>query len=76
MVIVRGESAEIERWRDELAKIYAPRRRVFAIPDGVSLPAALADKQAAAEPVAYVCKGTTCSAPVRSLAALVNLTRG
>jgi uncharacterized protein YyaL (SSP411 family) len=56
--------------------MYAPRRLVFAIPeDASSLPAAIADKKPLAETAAYVCRGMTCSAPVRSLSALVALTR-
>jgi uncharacterized protein YyaL (SSP411 family) len=70
-------SAEVEQWRGELAKVYAPRRLVFAIPaDAPQLPTALAEKKALAETAAYVCRGLTCSAPVKSLAGLVALTRG
>ena len=76
IVIVRGEAQESESWRDELAKVYAPRRLVFAIPtDAPALPAAIADKKPLEETAAYVCRGMTCSAPVRSLSALVALTR-
>lgn len=77
IVIVRGDAEEAASWRDELAKLYAPRRLVFAIPaDAPDLPAAIADKQPLPETVAYVCRGMTCSPPVRSLAALVAVTRG
>jgi uncharacterized protein YyaL (SSP411 family) len=76
IVIIRGPQSDIGSWRDELAKIYAPRRLVFAIPHtAAALPEALAAKQGSTEPVAYVCKGTTCSPPVRSLGALIALTR-
>jgi uncharacterized protein len=78
VVIVRGGASEVAGWRDELAKMYAPRRLVFAIPaegDASALPAAIADKKPLAETAAYVCRGMTCSAPVRSLSALVALTR-
>lgn len=77
IVIVRGVKNEVEQWRDELAKVYSPRRLVFAIPvDATALPPAIADKKTLAETAAYVCRGMTCSAPVRSLPALVALTRG
>ncbi|HEY0683194.1 MAG TPA: thioredoxin domain-containing protein [Steroidobacter sp.] len=77
VVIVRGEAKDTESWRDELAKVYAPRRLVFAIPaDAPELPAAIADKKPLEETAAYVCRGMTCSAPVRSLSGLVALTRG
>lgn len=77
IVIVRGDATETAEWRDELAKVYAPRRLVFAIPaDASGLPAAISDKKPLAETAAYVCRGMTCSAPVRSLSSLVALTRG
>jgi uncharacterized protein YyaL (SSP411 family) len=72
-VIIRGPQAEAERWRDELAVIYAPRRLVFAIPDDApELPSALAEKRGGPQPVAYVCRGMTCSAPLTSLEQLVD----
>jgi uncharacterized protein len=71
IVIVRGEPAAIEGWRRELARTYAPRRLVLAIPaDAPDLPAALADKAPRGEAVAYLCRGSVCSAPLESLAAL------
>ncbi|MET0534198.1 MAG: thioredoxin domain-containing protein, partial [Steroidobacter sp.] len=76
LVIVRGVAAEADSWRDELAKMYSPRRLVFAIPaDAASLPTAIAAKKPLAETAAYVCRGMTCSEPVRSLSSLVALTR-
>jgi uncharacterized protein YyaL (SSP411 family) len=72
-VILRGEPSAIEAWRGELAKLYAPRRLVLAIPaDAAGLPPALADKTPRGEAVAYVCRGSVCSAPLESLSALVN----
>jgi uncharacterized protein YyaL (SSP411 family) len=78
LIVIRGPADEAGRWRDELGKIFAPSRLTFAIPgDAPDLPAALAAKQAptSAETVAYVCRGLTCSEPVRSLASLVAVTR-
>ena len=73
IVIIRGPQAEAERWRDELAVVYAPRRLVFAIPDDAAdLPAALAEKRGGPQAVAYVCRGMTCSAPLTSLEQLVD----
>ena len=75
-VILRGEARTIEGWRVELARQYAPRRVVLAIaaqtPD---LPPALADKTSRAAPVAYVCRGSSCAAPVDSLEALTEQLR-
>ena len=71
IVILRGSSSPIEAWQRELAKLYAPRRLVLAIPaDASGLPPALKDKAPKAEPIAYICRGTTCSAPINSLSAL------
>jgi len=71
IVILRGTAAVMEEWQRELAKLYAPRRLVLAIPaDAADLPAALKGKAAQAEAIAYVCRGTTCSAPLRSLSTL------
>jgi uncharacterized protein YyaL (SSP411 family) len=74
VVIIRGSELESAEWRDELTKLYAPKRLVFAIPsDAGALPEAIAAKAAMAQTVAYVCRGTTCSEPVRSLASLAAL---
>jgi hypothetical protein len=41
---------------------------IFSIPDDASgLPAALAEKRAAAGTLAYLCTGMTCSAPITEL---------
>jgi uncharacterized protein YyaL (SSP411 family) len=73
-VIIRGDDAE--KWCDELNKLYAPHRMVFAIPaPSPGLDAAIADKQAGAGTRAYVCRGFTCSAPVETLADLANVAR-
>ena len=71
IVVLRGEARTIEGWRVALAKTYAPHRIVLAIPaDAGDLPPALADKTPRAGPVAYLCRGSTCSAPIDSLDAL------
>ena len=65
ILIIRGDTAEIERWAAELGALYSPTRMIFAIPrDAHDLPPALAAKQATARTVAYVCTGMTCSAPL------------
>ena len=72
IIIIRGEASH--EWRDELAKLYSPRRLVFAIAaDAPDLPEAIAAKQAVDETTAYVCRGMTCSAPINSLAALIGV---
>jgi uncharacterized protein YyaL (SSP411 family) len=72
IVILRGEAAMIDDWRRELAQLYAPNRLVLAIPSQTTeLPPGLADKTPRAGPVAYVCRGASCSAPLDSLGALI-----
>jgi uncharacterized protein YyaL (SSP411 family) len=71
-VILRGPAGAIGEWRSELARLYAPRRMVFAIPDTAEdLPPALAAKIAGEGPRAYLCRGSTCEAPFDSLPALL-----
>ena len=71
IVILRGTDAGLARWRTELAKLYAPRRLVLAIPSAaMDLPAGLAAKAARPGTVGYICRGRTCSAPVESLSEL------
>ena len=72
IVILRGAPAAIEGWQRELAQIFAPRRLVLAIPAEASgLPPALAEKAPRGAAVAYICRGSVCSAPVESLEALI-----
>jgi uncharacterized protein YyaL (SSP411 family) len=71
IVVLRGDSRTIEGWQRALARFYAPHRLLLAIPaEAPDLPTALADKTPRAGPVAYICHGSTCSAPLDSLDAL------
>lgn len=72
VIIIRGEAGEIARWRNSAAKMYAPRRMVFAIDANESdLPGALADRQSVeGKTVAYRCVGTHCELPVTTWEAL------
>ena len=68
ILIIRGDAPQINRWAIDLGAMYAPTRMIFAIPrDAPALPMALAAKHATAEPVAYLCKGMTCSPPLTDL---------
>ena len=76
IVVLRGEARTIEGWRLALARFYAPHRTMLAIPaEATGLPPALADKTARALPVAYICRGSTCSAPIDSLDGLTEQLR-
>jgi uncharacterized protein YyaL (SSP411 family) len=72
IIVIRGAADEIGRWRDSAAKLYAPRRLVFAIPGTeAGLPGALDDRKPMdGETVAYRCLGTHCEMPVTSWEAL------
>jgi uncharacterized protein YyaL (SSP411 family) len=74
IVIVREPAADVGKWQRELGKLYAPHRLVFSIPANLEgLDAALADKKAGPTARAYLCRGSTCSAPVETLADLVRI---
>jgi uncharacterized protein YyaL (SSP411 family) len=64
ILVIRGDAAAAAQWAADLGAIYAPTRMIFAIPDGVELPGALAAKSAGPSTVAYLCTGMTCSAPM------------
>jgi uncharacterized protein YyaL (SSP411 family) len=76
-IVLRGEAQELAAWQSELDRLYDPRRLVLGIPaDADGLPAALADKRPGKGPLAYVCRGVQCGAPVVSLPALLEELRG
>ena len=72
IIVIRGNQQDIDKWRDSAARLYAPRRMVFAIPaDEQGLPGALADRVATdGETIAYRCVGSHCSLPITSWEAL------
>ena len=71
-VLIRGEETEIAAWQESAAKLYAPRRMVFAIAAAeTDLPGVLSERRAAeGETVAYRCVGSHCSLPLTSFEAL------
>ena len=65
IVVIRGPAPEAAEWSASLARTYAPRRMVLAIPsDTGNLPEALAGKRSRDGTVAYVCRGPQCSEPI------------
>ncbi len=71
VVVLRGQPAALDEWHAAIATPYAPGRLVVAIPSGAAvLPGGLADKTPRGDAVAYLCRGTTCSAPIDSLPTL------
>ncbi len=78
IVVLRGETTVIDSWARELHRLYAPRRLVLAISAAAAgLPPALAAMPpgASGSARAYVCRGSTCSAPIESLGELINSLR-
>ena len=76
IILLRGEEAEVRIWAGEMHKLYAPRRMVLAVPGNIrELPPALEDKPARGNAVAYICRGSTCSAPIDSLGSLISRLR-
>ena len=72
IVVMRGTTDDLETWRAEVDKLYDPKRLIIAVPaQETGLPAALADKKALPGAAAYLCRGMTCSAPARTLGALI-----
>ena len=76
IVILRGEAPVIEAWARELARLYAPRRMVLAIPvDAPGLPPALAQKTPRGLAAAYVCRGSVCLEPIDAFGELIEALR-
>ena len=70
-IVLRGEGDELAEWARRCRRCYAPRRLVLAIPAGAGgLPGMLAERRAQDHPVAFVCEGHHCEAPLDSLDAL------
>ena len=60
-VIIRAQKDALNEWREAAT---AANRLVFAIPNDATPPEALAEKAARDKPVAYLCRGLTCSPPI------------
>jgi uncharacterized protein len=71
IVVIRGTAQDAAAWQASIARGFAPRRMVFAIPaDAAGLPEALAAKQPREKTIAYICRGPVCSEPIDSSLAL------
>ena len=69
-------ASDIDDWRSQLSRIYAPMRLTIAVPDDAGeLPGLLAERvPVEGETVAYRCAGTKCDLPVNTLKAVINST--
>ncbi len=71
IIVLRGEQEEISRWALAIGAIYTPKRLIYAIPNSVTnLPGALSARAPGDRSIAYICRGTSCSQPLTSLAAI------
>jgi len=74
VIVLRGDSAELDEWQQHFTKDFAPRRLVLGIPDDVKvLPDMLQQRTAKQSMVAYMCDGHECKAPVGTLEELRSL---
>jgi uncharacterized protein YyaL (SSP411 family) len=64
VVVLRGRADELGPWQRQLDQTYEPHRLAFAIPNDAVLPGLLAERAPRTTPVAYVCEGMTCRAPL------------
>jgi hypothetical protein len=68
LIVLRGEPAALKEWQTRVNFHYAPRRIALAIPnDATELRGILAHCIPRDEVCAYVCSGTSCSAPISAL---------
>ncbi len=70
IIRARGDAPgdALARWQHAAAEQYSPLRFCFTIPaDAANLPPALRDKPVRGDAAAYLCRGTTCLAPIDDL---------
>ena len=67
-VIIRAGATELEVWRRQAQSLATPLTRIYPIPaTATGLPGMLNDRRAENIPVAYICTGNQCLAPVTRL---------
>ena len=70
-IVLRGSGDDLASWSSRCRGAYAPARLSLAIPaEADGLPGLLEMREAIADPVAYVCEGHHCEAPVTEFPAL------
>ncbi|MEL6199685.1 MAG: thioredoxin domain-containing protein, partial [Pseudomonadota bacterium] len=73
-IVIRGDAALTQQWRESVQKLYAPSRVTLAIPgDAQALPQGLdAHRAPATGALAYVCRGQRCLAAIDNWRTLAN----
>jgi uncharacterized protein YyaL (SSP411 family) len=70
-IVLRGNPDALQSWQARCQQVYAPRRLTFTIPSDVDpLPGILDERAPRQQPVAYVCEGHRCRAPISELSEL------
>ncbi|MGE5320890.1 MAG: thioredoxin domain-containing protein [Hyphomicrobiaceae bacterium] len=69
VILLRGPADALGAWTTALTPRLGMRDLLLALPNGLSLPAALA-KPESDQPAAWICSGTACQPPVADLAAV------
>ncbi|MBI1284207.1 MAG: DUF255 domain-containing protein [Thiobacillus sp.] len=69
VILLRGPASGLREWSAALASRLFARDMLLALPNGLSLPAALF-KAEADRPTAWVCSGTSCQPPVTKVSDL------
>lgn len=75
-VIIRGDKETATNWQTSLNSKYKPQLQHFYIPDKTPLPDSLSEKKTQTKTCAYICHGTTCSAPVDSFEEILDALHG
>jgi uncharacterized protein YyaL (SSP411 family) len=71
IIVLRGPADEMSHWQRFLNAGFNPTRLVFAIDSAAgALPGLLDERAASRGTIAYVCRGTTCQAPIDTLETL------
>jgi uncharacterized protein YyaL (SSP411 family) len=71
-IIIRGSTDELKQWQKICQQSFSPQTMTFAIPDDAqNLPKALKSKSSnGGETLAYICRGTSCQAPINHITQL------
>jgi uncharacterized protein YyaL (SSP411 family) len=76
LIVLRGNSAAMQKWVEDAKSGYHPRRLILSIPATVDdLPGILAQRTPGVDVTAYLCAGHTCEVPIHSLDAFVSRIR-
>lgn len=76
IIILRGETEQLNNWKQESNKRYIPQLTCFAIHNNIDLPQTLENKKPVDEVCAYICEGTHCLPVISNFEEYVNYLNG